>query len=113
VLEPRMRAIAPEAGIGFTEIYEYPGLGMEPEHPAVTFVKGLAGRNDHGKVAFGTEAGLFRERAGIASVVCGPGSIEQAHKADEYVAVEQIEQCELFVGRLLDRLEDGELAFPR
>lgn len=112
VLEPRMRAVAPEAGIAFTEIYEYPGLGMEPEHPAVTFVKGLAGRNDHGKVAFGTEAGLFRQRAGIAAVVCGPGSIEQAHKADEYVEVEQIGRCEGFVRRLLDRLEEGELAFP-
>jgi acetylornithine deacetylase len=111
-LAPRMRALAPEAGLAFSELYEYPGLDVVPEHPAATFVKRLAGRNDHGKVAFGTEAGLFRERAGVAAVVCGPGSIEQAHKPDEYVAVEQIEQCERFLRRLLARLEEGELGFP-
>ena len=113
VLEPRMRAVAPESGIELAEIYEYPGLDVEPEHPAVTFVKRLAERNDHGKVAFGTEGGLFRERAGVAAVVCGPGSIEQAHKADEYVETAQLDQCGRFLRRLLDRLEEGELAFPR
>ncbi len=113
VLEPRMRAVAAESGIEFTEIYEYPGLDLDAEHPAVTFVKSLAERNDHSKVAFGTEGGLFRERAGVAAVVCGPGSIEQAHKADEYVEAGQLAQCEHFLRRLLDRLEEGPLAFPR
>jgi acetylornithine deacetylase len=104
-LEPRMRALAPEASIDLSEVYAYPGLEIAPEHPAVDLVKSLAERDDHGKVAFGTEAGLFRERAGIASVVCGPGSIEQAHKPDEYL--EEIERCERFLGGLLDRLEEG------
>jgi acetylornithine deacetylase len=113
VLEPHMRAVAPESGIELAEIYEYPGLDLEPEHPAVTFVKRLAERNDHGKVAFGTEGGLFRERAGVAAVVCGPGSIEQAHKADEFVEADQLAQCGRFLRRLLDRLEEGGLAFPR
>jgi acetylornithine deacetylase len=111
-LEPRMRTVAPETGVSLTEIYEYPGLDMAPEHPAVTFVKRLAERNDHGKVAFGTEAGLFRERGGVAAVVCGPGSIEQAHKPDEFIEVAQVEECERFVRRLLDRLEEDELFFP-
>lgn len=104
-LLPGMRALAPEAGFAFEPLYEYPGLDIPPEHPAVTFVKGLVGRNDHSKVAYGTEAGLFQGRAGIASVVCGPGSIGEAHKPDEFVELEQVEACERMLRRLLDRLE--------
>ena len=51
------------------------------------------------KVAYVTEAGLFQQ-AGIPAIVCGPGSIEQAHKADEYIALEQLEQCDRFLQRL-------------
>jgi acetylornithine deacetylase len=50
-------------------------------------------------VAFGTEAGLF-QRAGIPTVICGPGSIGQAHQADEYVSLEQLAECEAFIARL-------------
>jgi acetylornithine deacetylase len=110
-LEPRMKAIAPEAGFLFTPIYQYPGLGIEPEHAAVTFVKQLVGRNDHAKVAFGTEAGLFHGRAGVAAVVCGPGSIQQAHKPDEFIELSQVAQCEAFIARMIDRLEQQPLAF--
>jgi acetylornithine deacetylase len=109
-LLPGMRAVAPEADITFEPLYEYPGLDVAPEHPAVTFVKRLVDRNDHAKVAYGTEAGLFRNRAGVASIVCGPGSIEQAHKPDEYLDLSQIELCERFMRRLLDRMEQGEPA---
>jgi len=62
--------------------------------------KRFAGRNEHGKVAYGTEAGLFA-LAGIPTVVIGPGSIDQAHKADEYIAVSQLEACSAFLGRLI------------
>ena len=110
-LEPRMRRVSPQAGIEFTPIYEYPGLDMEPEHPAVTLVKQLVERNDHAKVAFGTEAGLFKGRAGIPAIVCGPGSIGQAHQPDEFVELAQLEACDRFLNRLLDRLEAGGLAF--
>jgi acetylornithine deacetylase len=103
-LLPPMRAIAPECDITFEPLYEYPGLDVAPEHPAVTFVKRLVDRNDHSKVAYGTEAGLFQNRAGVASIVCGPGSIEQAHKPDEYVSLEQLAICERFVDRLTARL---------
>lgn len=109
-LLPSMRAVAPEAGIVMEPVYEYPGLDVAPEHPAVTFVKQLVERNDHSKVAYGTEAGLFQSRAEVTSLVCGPGSIEQAHKPDEFLAVEQIEACERMLSRLLDRLCEGNWA---
>ena len=66
----------------------------------VALAKTFAQRNDHRKVAFGTEAGLFAE-AGIPTVVVGPGSIEQAHKADEFVAKSELESCSKFVDRLI------------
>jgi acetylornithine deacetylase len=107
-LLPRMRAMAPEAGIVVEPIVEFVALGTAPEHPAVTFVKRLVGRNDHAKVAYGTEAGLFSNRAGVPSVVCGPGSIEQAHKPDEYLALSEIDRCLVMIGKLAAELEtDG------
>jgi acetylornithine deacetylase len=109
-LEPRMRKVASSTGIAFTPLYEYPGLDIAPEHPAVTLVKQLVGRNDHGKVAFGTEAGLFKGQAGIAAIVCGPGSIAQAHQPDEFIELAQLDACERFLRRLLGRLEEGALA---
>ena len=69
---------------------------------ADTVMKALAGRNDHSKVAYGTEAGLFQTLAGIPTVVIGPGHIEQAHKADEWVAEEQLAACSAFVEWLIE-----------
>ena len=109
-LLPGMRAVAPEARVFMEQLYEYPGLDITPDHPGVTFLKQLVDRNDHAKVAYGTEAGLFKSRAGVTSLVCGPGSIEQAHKPDEFLALEQIEACERMLTRLLDRLCDGNWA---
>jgi acetylornithine deacetylase len=54
-------------------------------------------------VAFGTEAGLF-EASGIPTIVCGPGSIDQAHKPNEFIALDQIAQCEAFLDRILERV---------
>ncbi len=104
VLEPEMRAIQPECGIDIVEVTDAPGLNTGADEDVVTFVKALAGRNDHIKVAYATEAGLFSERVGIPTVICGPGSIEQAHKPNEYVSLEQIAQCEQFMDRLMDKL---------
>jgi acetylornithine deacetylase len=73
----------------------------------VNFVKGLTGANGTIKVAFGTEGGLFSERLGIPSVICGPGSMAQGHKPDEYVSLEQMGRCEAMLAALLDRLEAG------
>lgn len=109
VLLPRMRAIAPEADIRVEPIVEFVGLSTDVEHPAVTFVKQLVGRNDHAKVAYGTEAGLFSVRAGIVSVVCGPGAIAQAHKPDEFIALSEVERCRIMIDRLADILETSGL----
>ncbi len=103
-LEPEMQAVDPSTGFSWTELSTIPSLDTRPEDDVVAFVKALAGRNDHGKVAFGTEAGLFQKRGGIPTVVCGPGSIAQAHKPDEYITTEQVAKGEAFMRRLLDRV---------
>ncbi|MEK9725312.1 MAG: acetylornithine deacetylase [Rhodospirillaceae bacterium] len=103
-LEARMQAIQPDTGITVECVNDMPGLDIDVDADVVTFVKALAGRNDHAKVAYGTEAGLFHQRAEIPTVVCGPGSINQAHKPNEYISLEQIDACETFLGRLMDRV---------
>lgn len=102
-IEPAMKAIDQRTGFSWDEISSHPGLDIPNTAEVVTLVKALAGANATSKVAFGTEAGLFQE-SGIPSVVCGPGSIEQAHKPDEFVALEQVAQCERFMDRLLERV---------
>ena len=74
---------------------------MRAEDEAVQLVCGLLGNSEVSKVAFTTEAGLF-QKAGVPAVVCGPGSIMQAHKPDEFIAIEQVEQCERFLRRVMD-----------
>lgn len=103
-LEPRMRAVQPETGINIVEVTNAPGLNTGADEDVVTFVKALAGRNDHIKVAFATEAGLFTEHVGIPTVICGPGSIEQAHKPNEYCSLDQLMQCEQMMDRLADKV---------
>lgn len=105
VILPRMRAVSAEADIVIEPIIEFVGLSTSVDHPAVTFVKRLVGRNDYAKVAYGTEAGLFSNRAGVVSIVCGPGSIAQAHKPDEYLEISEIERCRIFIDRLATQLE--------
>ena len=100
VLEPEMRQVAPEAGISIVASAGFPGLDTPPEADVVALAKKLAGRNSHSKVAYGTEAGLF-DGIGIPTVVIGPGSIDQAHKADEFIAVAEIEKCDAFLARLV------------
>ena len=103
-LEPRMQAVHPETGIGFEQGVNYPGLDVRPDEEVVTLAKALAGQNSHSKVAFGTEGGLFQQDAGIPCVVCGPGSIAQAHKPDEYLALDQLAAGHAFMARLMDRV---------
>ncbi len=100
VLEPAMKAVAPHAGIDFEIMSGFPGLDTAPDCAMVGLSKRLSGRSDHAKVAFGTEAGLFTE-AGIPTVVIGPGSIDQAHKADEFIAVGELEKCGTFIDGLI------------
>ena len=92
VLLPAMRAVAPEAAIETQIIGEVQGLVPMTENQARDLVAELTGANGSDVVAFGTEAGLFQE-LGMSVVVCGPGSIEQAHKADEYIDIDQLRAC--------------------
>ena len=101
-LLPRMRERFAGAEITMEQLYAYPALDTAADHPAVRLVKALVGRNDDGKVAFGTEGGFFSQKLGIPTVVCGPGSISVAHKPDEFVTVEQIARCQAFLARLID-----------
>ncbi|NYZ15733.1 acetylornithine deacetylase [Azospirillum sp. RWY-5-1] len=107
VLEPEMKAVQPATGFSWEELSSAPGLDTPPDHPVTTLAKRLAGQNAHGKVAFGTEAGLFGTMAGIPAVVCGPGSIEQAHKPDEYLEVAELAKAEAFLDRLLQAARHG------
>lgn len=103
-LEPEMKAVDPAAGFRIETRSVMPGLDTAPDAEVVTFAKALAGRNDHGKVAYGTEAGLFQGQGGIPTVVCGPGSIAQAHKPDEFITLDQVAKAEAFMGSLMDRV---------
>ena len=99
VLRPEMKEKSIIADIFETVCIETDGLEPEPDSEAVKIVQELTGGNSTEVVAFGTEAGLF-SRAGISSVLCGPGSIEQAHKPDEYVTEEQMFSCLNMLERL-------------
>ncbi len=102
-----LRASFPEAAIRIERLWDYPGLGTPPDAGVVRFVKALTGANGTIKVAFGTEGGLFDARLGIPTVICGPGSMAQGHKPDEFVTLEQMERCEAMMAALLGRLEAG------
>jgi acetylornithine deacetylase len=100
-------SVAAEAAIDIEITNTYPGLNTPPTSEAVAFVKSLTGANDTMKVAFGTEGGLFSRDLGTPAVVCGPGSMAQGHKPDEYVSVEQLRRCDEMLERLRSWLADG------
>jgi acetylornithine deacetylase len=102
VILPKYRSGAPEATIETRVVTSYPGLALDADSPAVALARELSGANAVETVAYGTEAGLFQQ-AGIPAVVCGPGSIDQAHKPDEFVALSEIAACEAFLRRLIAR----------
>ncbi|QCO57515.1 acetylornithine deacetylase (plasmid) [Pseudorhodobacter turbinis] len=102
-----LRADFPEAAIEVERLWDYPGLGTAPDADVVSFVKGLTGGNTHVKVAFGTEGGMFAQRLGLPTVVCGPGAMTQGHMPDEYVEIAQLERCEAMLDALLARCEAG------
>ena len=98
---PRLKAIAPEADIVTKPRAHVPALVATDGCPAEALAKLLTGRNHAEAVAYGTEAGLFQE-AGIPSVVCGPGNIQQAHKPNEFIEISQVAACEQFIRKLID-----------
>jgi acetylornithine deacetylase len=102
-----LHAKFPEAAIRIERQWDYPGLGTPTDAEVVRFVKSLTGANGTIKVAFGTEGGLFDARLGIPTVICGPGSMAQGHKPDEFVSLEQLARCQAMLAALVARLEAG------
>ena len=103
VLLPAMQSICPDANIVTEVIGEVDGLEPAEMNEAKAILMELTGANGAELVPFGTEAGIFQQY-GMSAVVCGPGSIDQAHKPDEYVSLDQLQQCLDMLGRLGTKL---------
>ena len=97
---PDLRRAAPEAAIETKALAQVPPLTPEPDSPAEALVRLLTGANRTETVCFATEGGLFQE-AGFSTVICGPGSIDQAHQPDEFIELAQIEACAAFLRKLI------------
>ncbi|MBL8545026.1 MAG: acetylornithine deacetylase [Hyphomonadaceae bacterium] len=113
-IESRFRAVAaeidasikkraPEGGVAITRRTNTPGLAIERDSEAERLARALTGDNETRTVAYAAEAGLF-QRAGIPAIICGPGSIEQAHQPDEWIERAQLEEGAQFMRRLIARL---------
>tara|TARA_Y100001970_G_scaffold237282_1_gene297625 strand:+ start:903 stop:2093 length:1191 start_codon:yes stop_codon:yes gene_type:complete len=92
VLLPEMKKVFPNSSIEKDIIGEIVGFDREDKSEACELISSLTGDNSRQVVSFGTEAGLFQE-IGISTVVCGPGSIEQAHKIDEFIVLDELKKC--------------------
>ena len=99
-----MRKIYPNSKIEKEIIVEIVGFNREEKSDACELVSSITGDNSRNVVSFGTEAGLFQE-IGISTVVCGPGSIEQAHKIDEFIELNEIKKCIKFLDGLKKKSE--------
>lgn len=99
-LEAAMREQDDRAGVDFSVTATAPGVDTHADAAIVALAEEWGGAPSPAKVTYATEAGIFA-RAGIPTVVCGPGDIAQAHAPDEYIELEQIAQCESFVDRLV------------
>jgi acetylornithine deacetylase len=102
-LLPDMHRVSAATGFEFDEYNAIPALSASDDSEVVRLAQALTGANSVGKVSFGTEGGLYQE-AGIPTVICGPGSIEQAHRPNEFIALDQIRQCEASLRRLIVRI---------
>ncbi len=107
-LLPRMRAVQPDTDIVLQPLSAYPGLATSPDSEAARLLAWLTQSEDFGTVAFGTEGGLF-EQAGIPTVVCGPGSMDQGHKPDEFISIAQLQACDAMLARLTTYLRSDTL----
>ncbi|WP_248768227.1 acetylornithine deacetylase [Pseudomonas sp. MWU12-2345] len=100
---PKMRAVNEASNIRFSELSAYPGLATDPQSEAARLIAQFCGSSEFSTVAFGTEGGLF-DAIGIPTVVCGPGSMDQGHKPDEFVSLEQLQGCDAMLQRLIQAL---------
>ena len=100
MLEPAMKAVSANAGIEIDFQSSSPGFGIGADDPLLRYIEAKAGSTRRIKVGFGTEAGIFTKH-NIPSIIIGPGDIAQAHQADEFVAIEQMAQCDAFLAGVL------------
>ena len=107
---PEMRAVAPDTGIAFEQLSELPGFDTGFDSDIADLGRCCSHSTTFKKVSFGAEASLFHN-AGIASILCGPGHIAQAHQPNEWVTLDQLSRCEAFLQRLLDHV--SVVASPR
>jgi acetylornithine deacetylase len=101
VLLPEMRAVDGAADIRIELRSAFPGVDTPADHDVVRAAQRFAGSGNLIKVAFGTEGGLFQQTLGVPTVVCGPGSISEAHRPDEFIEEGQLAACDDFLRRLL------------
>jgi acetylornithine deacetylase len=102
-IEPAMHAVHPGTGFEFAVTTTMPELSLDPAHPLTQIVQQVTGSNSTGKVSYGTEGGYY-QGAGIPTIICGPGHIAQAHQPDEWIAQDQLDACDAFIRRLVDRV---------
>jgi len=102
-IEPAMKRVDPSCGFEYEIWLDMPRLALGADHELTSIVKQLTGSNSTGKVSYGTEAGFYQE-IGIPTIVCGPGHIAQAHQPDEWIEQAQLDECDAFVRRLIERL---------
>ncbi|TCK08991.1 acetylornithine deacetylase [Marinobacterium mangrovicola] len=100
-----MRQIDAGCDIAIDITTEYPGLSTADDAEVVSFVQSLTDEKTRGSINFGTEGGLFSQVLGVPTVVCGPGSMDQGHKPDEFIHKSQLQSCELFMDRLIRQLK--------
>jgi acetylornithine deacetylase len=100
---PAMHAVDTRTGFDIEILGAFPGITLDPGHALTALVTELTGSNGTSKVSYGTEGGLYQE-AGIPTIICGPGSIAQAHQPDEFVAQSELDACDAFIRRLADQL---------
>jgi acetylornithine deacetylase len=109
LLEPiKVTAEALEAD-GFRTVWEisstYPALSLDADAPLARLMEELSGAPTLAAVSFGTEAGLY-QAAGIDAIICGPGDISRAHRADEFIRTDELAACEQMLVRLAETLQD-------
>lgn len=102
---PPLKKISPDAGVTTTRRFDVPGLQPDENSPAETLIRHLTSLNHSGRVSYGTEAGQFQQ-IGVAGVIFGPGSINQAHLPDEYIDISQLQACNDFLAKLTDWAEN-------
>jgi len=100
-LAREMKAVDPRSGIDLVWASQTVGLAAAETDAIVQWAMQLSNNSTVGKVSYGTEAGLF-QAMGVASVICGPGDIVEAHRPNEFVTLEQLAQCEAFMNRILE-----------